>query len=404
MKIRWRIMSLLLWSGAAAAAVGAVALGVWLWQSPPLPEPPLPNLSEADDEVVKLIGQAREKVLRARKSAAAWGRLGEALMAHTFNHEANLCFQEAERLDPHEPAWPYLQGLQLFPYDPEACIPCLERAVRCCGERQVVPRLLLAEALLERGRLEEGEALLEQVRTTDPDNLRARLLLGRLEILRQNWRTGLTYLEACRNDVHARKRASTLCAEAWNQLAEVDKAVVEQRRAAELPEDQPWPDPYYEKIATLQTGLRARFISVDRLVHAGRLPEAIQLLTQTVEKYPSSLQGWMRLGEVWYRAGNPDRAQACFLKATQISPDLAEAWYRLGCIQTQMNNQEAEASFRRAIQCKPHYSQAHYSLGQCLKERGRREDAAAEFREALRCRPDYDPARAALREIETKKN
>jgi tetratricopeptide (TPR) repeat protein len=402
MKIPFRITGFPLWIGVAVAAC-SVALGVWFRQPRPLPEPPLPDLNGVDVEIVESIHQAREKVLRDRKSAAAWGHLGEVFLAHTFNREANLCFQHAELLDPREPAWPYLQGLDLFTYDPEACIPCLQRAVSRSDARQVVPRLLLAEALLERGRLDEGQALLERVRGTDPSNLRAQLLLGRLEILRQNWQAGLNHLEACRNDVHARKRSATLRAEVWNQLGEMEKVVDEQRRAAELPADQPWPDPFYEKVLKLQMGLRARFMAVDYLTQAGRFPELLQLLNQTVEKYPSSLEGWMRLGEAWFRAQRLDHAQDCFRKATHLAPDLAEAWFRLGCIQAQMHSPEAEASFRQAIRCKPHYSQAHFNLGQCLKERGQRDDAAAAFREALRCRPDYELARTALRELENKK-
>ncbi len=401
MKIPFRITGFPLWIGVAIVAC-SVALGVWLRRPRPLPEPPLPELSGVDVEIVESIHQARGKVLRDRRSAAAWGHLGEVLLAHTFNREANLCFQQAELLDPREPAWPYLQGLDLFAYDPEACIPCLQRAVRCSDARQVVPRFLLAEALLERGRLDEAQALLEQIRTVDPSNLRAQLLLGRLETLRQNWQAGLNHLEACRNDVHARKQSATLRAEAWNQLGATEKALAEQRRAAELPTDQSWPDPFYETVLKLQMGLRVRFMAVDYLTQAGRFPEVLQLLNQTVEKYPSSLEGWMRLGEACYRVQKLDHAQECFRKATHLAPDLAEAWFRLGCIQAQMHSPEAEASFRQAIRCKPHYSQAHFNLGQCLKERGQRKDAAAEFREALRCRPDYELARAALRDLENK--
>lgn len=400
---RKRIIRFLVLISALTLFLFISVYSVTLWLAGRAPEPPFPDLSGADEEVAAVIQHARDKVLRAPKSSTAWGNLGEVLLAHTYNHEANICFQQAEQLDPREPTWPYLHGLNLLTSDPEASIPCLQRAVGCSSERQVVPRLLLAEALLERDRLDEVQSLLDQVRTRDSADLRARLLFGRLEILRQNWQAALTHLEECRDDVHARKRSAVLRAEAWNQLGETEKAVAEQRRAGELPEDQPWPDPFNEKVVKLQRGLRARFMSVDYLMRAGRLHEALQLLNETVEKYPSSLESWMRLGEVWYRVRNPDRAQECFQKATRLAPDLAEAWFRLGCIQAQTHSAEAEASFRQAIRCKPHYSQAHFNLGQCLKEQGRREDAAAEFREALRCRPDYELARKALRELETQK-
>jgi tetratricopeptide (TPR) repeat protein len=391
----------------AAVGVGlvavAVALGVWLGRPQPPPEPPLPDLTGADQEVVEIIQKARDKVLGARSSATAWGQLGEVLLAHDYNPDANRCFQQAERLDPHEPAWPYLQGLNLVIHNPEAGIPCLERADKYGDGRQVEPRLLLAEVLLERGRLDEAQSLLEQVRSNDPDNIRAQLDLGRLELLRQNWRAGLDQLEKCRNDPHTRKRAATLRAEAWNQLEEMEKARAEQRQAAELPDDQSWPDPIYERILSLRRGLRARFQSVDYLLQAGRVPEALQLLAETVDKYPSSLEGWMRLGEVLHRVQRPEQAQACFQRAVGLAPNLAEAWFRLGCIQSLMQSREAETSFRQAIRCKPHYAQAHYNLGLCLKEKGQRDAAAEAFQQALRCRPDYDLAQKALRELEAQK-
>lgn len=399
---RTRLWRFSLWCGLAVVFV-AVALGVWYFRHPSLPEPPLPDLTEADEEVAEAIQQARDKVLRERSSATAWGELGEVLLAHEFNREANRCFQQAESLDPHEPTWPYLQGLNLITHDPEAGIPCLQRAVQYCNERQLEPRLLLAEVLLERGRLDEAQSLLDQALATDANNLRARLGLGRLELLRHNWRAGLAHLEACRNDPHTRKRAHTLHAEALNQLGEVEQARDEQRRVADLPEDQPWPDAFYVKVLKLRRGLQARFQSVDQLIRSGRIPEAISLMTQTLEKYPSSLEGWMRMGELWHRVRRPDRAEACFKQAVRLSPDLAEGWFRLGCIQVMTRNRDAEESFRQAIRCKPHYAQAYYNLGQCLKEQGQRDAAAGQFREALRCRPDYDLARTALRELETQK-
>jgi tetratricopeptide (TPR) repeat protein len=296
-----------------------------------------------------------------------------------------------------------LQGWNLISHDPEAGIRCLERAVRCSDERRLEPRLLLAETLLERGRLDEAQSLFDQALSIAPDDLRAHLGMGRLELLRRHWRAGLSHLDGCRNDAHTRKRAHVLRAEAFTQLGEMDKATAEQRQAAQLPEDQPWPDSFYVKILKLRRGLQARFQSVDYLTKSGRISEAIPLLMQTMEKYPSSLEGWMRLGELWYRAQRPDRAQACFEQAVRLSPDLAEAWFRLGCIQVATNSRQAAASFRQAIRCKPHYAQAHYNLGQCLQEQGQRDAAASEFREALRCRPDYELARKALGELEGKK-
>jgi tetratricopeptide (TPR) repeat protein len=392
---RWRTVIV----GVAALALsGAVA--VFLLRPSPIPEPPLPDLSGADEEVAEVIQEAREDVLRERSSSSAWGHLGEVLLAHTFNQEANRCFRQAELLDPREPAWPYLQGVNLVPHDPEAGLPCLERAVSRWEPGRFGPRLFLAEVLLERGRLDEGQSVLEQVQQTHPHDARLRLGLGRLALLRQQWKVGISHLEACQSDPHTRKRAHALLGEAWSQLGDSERAGVEQRRAAELPADRPWPDPVYEKVLKVQKGLRPRLQSVDFLARAGRVREAADLLSQTQERYPRSVEAWVRSGDFWFRLKRLDRAQECLRQAVQLDPDSAEAWFRLGTAQALVHSREAATSFRHAIRLKPNYAQAHYNLGQCLKEHGDRDAAAEEFREALRCSPDYDLARNALKELE----
>src|SRR5579859_5972390 len=86
-----------------------VPVGLWLWWArTPRPEPPRPDLSDADPQVVEAIEEARQAVLHAPRSASAWGRLGMVLRAHDFGEEANTCFAHAEQLDPNEPRWPYL--------------------------------------------------------------------------------------------------------------------------------------------------------------------------------------------------------------------------------------------------------------------------------------------------------
>jgi cytochrome c-type biogenesis protein CcmH/NrfG len=392
------------WIAAAllAALVLALALGAWLRWRTQQPEPPLPDLTEADEEVAETIRGTRDQVLR-HPTSAAWGRLGEVLMAHEFNAEANRCFQQAEHLDPREPAWSYLQGLNLINNDPPAAIACLERAVHHSADTLVAPRLQLAEVLLERNRFDEAQALLERVLAADPTNVRARLGLGRLALLRQEWRAGLEQLEACRDDGHARKRSAALRAETWDQLGEPARARAERSQAAALPDDRSWPDPYREQVLKQRRGLRARFQAVDDSLRDGQLETALQMLHETVERHPNSVEGWMRLGGVWLQVKRLDQAQACYRQAVRVQPDMAEAWIRLGTVQYAVHSRESADSFRQAIRLKPDHAEAHFNLGQCLNQQGDRDGAAAEFREALRCRPDYDRARAALRELEAPK-
>ncbi|HEY7314225.1 MAG TPA: tetratricopeptide repeat protein [Gemmataceae bacterium] len=384
----------------AAAAVG---VGVWWWSRMPPPEPPEPDLAEVDPEVVEAIAAARQAVRRRPNDGGVWGRLGMVLLAHDFHPEAQRCFAEAERLDPTEVRWPYLRGLSLLLTEPDAGLRCLQRVAESSGKDPPPPRLRLAETLLTQGRLDDAEHHLEQTRKAEPDNPRLQLNLGRLALLRGQWQSALELLEPCTNDIHARRLAHTLRAEAWTHLHEPDKARAEQRQATEAPEDQLWPDPFVEDVVQLQCGLAVRLRQVGDLLAQRRYPQAVQLLDETVQRYPQSTTAWLHLGDTWRQLGRPDRAEPAFREAVRIDPDSPDAWFRLGYIQALDRPGEAADSFRRAIRLKPDHALAHFNLANLLKQLDDPAGAADEFRAALRCQPDYAPARDALRELENHK-
>jgi tetratricopeptide (TPR) repeat protein len=390
---------------AAAVAVLAVGVGAWLWTRGTPPPPPLPDLADVDAEVANAVRAARGAVHANPRSADAWGRLGKVLRAHDFDVESNLCFEEAERLDPREPRWPYLRGRTLVQTDPAAGIPCLRRAVERCGDSPLAPHLLLAEVLMEQGRLDEAKSQLEQAARREPADprtrLRVRLAWGRLALMQEDWRGALENLEPCLNDAQARKLALNLRAEAWRQLGEPERARAEQRQAAGLPDDPGWPDPFVEEVLRLQQGLRPRLAQADAMIRGGRPGEALALLAETVDRYPTSDQVWLLLGEAWSHVGRTDQAQRAFEEAVRVAPEAAEAWFRLGVFQARLGRQrEAADSFRRTIRLKPDHADAHFNLGHRLKMLGDLAGAAEEFRAALRCRPDYGAARDALKAME----
>src|SRR5438128_5493330 len=99
----------------AAFLVLACGAGVvWYYIRPkpaPTATPPEVKAEGIDPSVAAAISAARQKVLDDPRSAAAWGELGKLLLAHTFEAEAEVCFEQAERLDPDDGRWPYYRGL-----------------------------------------------------------------------------------------------------------------------------------------------------------------------------------------------------------------------------------------------------------------------------------------------------
>jgi tetratricopeptide (TPR) repeat protein len=317
------------------------------------------------------------------------------LRAHDLGEEANLCFQEAERLDAREPRWPYLRGLTLVLTDPEEGARCLERAVERAGG-EPGPRLRLAEVLLEQGRLEEAERHLKIGLEREPGQLRARLGLARLAFAREDWRGGLAHLKGAEGP-HARKLAHTLRAEAWHRLGEAARSAAELKLAREVPDDAPWPDPFVAEVESMQVGVRAQLARADALVRQGRGDQAVALLEELVRQQPENGQAWLVLGQTLGKMKRWPPAEGALAEAVRVAPGSVEAWFQLGVARVfQGNARGAAGAFREVVRLKPDHTLGHFNLGLCLKELGDRAGAASAFRQALRCRPDYGPARKAL--------
>src|SRR5262249_61754171 len=130
-------------------------------------------LADAAPALIESIEAARRQVRKDPYSAATWGRLGKVLRGSSYYEPAAACFAQAEKYEPGEPRWPYLRGESLQQRDPAAAREHLRRAVASWekrGETPVVPRLRLAELLLDEGRLDEAEEQVARALEREPDN------------------------------------------------------------------------------------------------------------------------------------------------------------------------------------------------------------------------------------------
>src|SRR5262249_35988334 len=165
-----------------ACAVPVAAGGYYLlatWASPLPPEVPTANL---DPAVAALLNKATAAVRKAPRSAAAWGHLGQALSANDFHDEAQVCFAQAEQLDPRDVRWPYHQAPRLALTDPAAALMKRRRATDLDGA--VAIRLQFAELLLAQNQGDEAAEQFRSILDRDPPNPRAHLGLARVALLR----------------------------------------------------------------------------------------------------------------------------------------------------------------------------------------------------------------------------
>src|SRR5262249_24515009 len=158
----------------------------------------------------------RAAVEKSPRSVEAWGVLGKTLLVHDFHIPASFCLAQAERLDPANARWPYLQGVALAaadPPDPITAIQHFQRAVDLGGDTPDALRLHLAEALLGQDRLDEAERQFKRVLELNPANARAHLGLARLAIVRGNAADSESHVKLAMADPHSKKASRLLWVE-----------------------------------------------------------------------------------------------------------------------------------------------------------------------------------------------
>ncbi len=404
----------------ALAALAAAGWCGWLWFGAPAP-PDVP-LSGVEPDVAKVILEAREEVRRNGRSAAAWGKLGEVLLAHEYDAAADPCFAQAERLDANDPRWPYFQGLvrmtQNAP-DPTAAIPYLRRAVDRC-ERfdpgNSAPALLLAEMLLQTGEIDGAEALLRRVEEQEPDNPRLQFDLGMLAQARQDDGAAARHYLACAQSPYTRRSACAALAAIRERQGDGAGAADYSRRAAAYPSDRHWNDPYSAEYLSLQAVSVDRFAEPQRLEAEGRLKEALPLYLDLAGD-GSDARAQIAAGTLLYKMGPKRYAEAehYFRAAVGLKTEQTEANYFLGLIlysegkqlegEGEAGREAASVKFRealtytdKALEFKPDHVLALLYRGLALKRLGQKAEALEAFRQAVRCRPDMADAHLKLGE------
>src|SRR5262245_34994620 len=407
-------------------------LGSWITA----PTPPAVSLADADPAVAKAIDAARREVWWKRRSAAAWGRLGQLLRAHGYMPESNQCFAQAGRLDPGDPRGPYLHGIGLQSDDPEAAIGHLQRAADLCGAAPDAPRLALAEVCFQLGRLDESDGHFRQVLGGDAGNARAHLGLGRLACERRNPRDALGHLEQSASSPLTQQASRVLLAQAYQQLGDTAAASRERALALGLPGDPPWPDPYQEEVLSLMSGKQARLARLQTLHRQGRAAEARELarqlekdypdiywlvegrgqmtrgdflaaesaLRKAIELAPEAVEAHFDLGTVLYEQRSFRAAADCFRTVTELEPGHGPAYLRLArCLVSLEDRAEALRAFQAAVRYGPQQADAHREFGELLAREGRTDEAVTQLRQALQLQPGDAKAKELLEKISRRK-
>jgi tetratricopeptide (TPR) repeat protein len=395
-KGRWVILGFL----AVCLTAGALA---W-WQTHrggPAAVPP--DVVPDDPAVAEAVARARDEVVAHPQDPAAWGRLGQTLLANGLPGPSRACLAEAGRLDPNDPRWPYLEGVSLLQTDPVAALPCWQRGAACPGDAPevVTARLRWAEALLANDRPAEAEGVLRRVRDAHPDSVRARFDLGLLAAARDRPGEGIESFRECLEDPSARRKASTHLAALYAAAGKTAEAAEASRRAEGLPPDADWADPILEETVLFTVGRDSLFLQAEKLQQQGHTRQAVLLFQEVIRQYPDEAQAYVKLGMILAEGGDYRGAEDVLRAGLGVNPDLVQGHFFLAVSLFHQAEQlgpaspagrdklgAAAAEAGRATELKPEHGFAHLYRGLALKQLGQRPEALAALRESVRCNPE----------------
>ena len=389
--------------GIALALV--VAYGVYLALVPRTPQSGIlrvPAIDSAglDPAVAKLIQTTLEEAKQAPSSGVAWGKIGSVLMHYEFIDAARSAFERAERLSPQEARWPYLHALLVMNSAPDEALAKLRRAVELARDQPDMPRLRLAQFLLERGRDKEAESQFRALLQRKPNHSPARLGLARLSFQHEKLAESSNLLSQCLDDMHSAKSAYAQLAVVERGLGNVAGAEAAARRSAALPPDQPWPDPFWDEAVRYRVGRKALIEDATTLLDHGRVADALQSLTVLTRDYPDDDEGWYLMGWAYNQQQQPIEAERALREHLRRSPRSPKGHSQLAvALLNQKRFAEAKEVLEAALQLKSTWRELHYNLGYACAQLGETNQAVSHLREALARDPNYVPSYIALGQL-----
>jgi tetratricopeptide (TPR) repeat protein len=381
----------------AIFAVGAIV--AWQLNRPALEPLPTADTEQLEPEVRNLIASASANLAMNSRSAAAWGDLGALYFVHAFEAQSQVCFRNAEALDPQDFRWPYLLAVSLNYIDREQMLAAYRRAAERCGERAHV-RLRLAEILLDRGELEDAAVQIEQVLTYAPSNSHALFAKSRLLLAQGKLAEAKSWAEQSAANADDKRAPYLLLAQLCRRTHDTEGEAKSLTALQQIPDGfTAWEDPDIAAMLSLSRGRSSRLARAEGLAEGGDSTLGKEILYEMAKGKDGSSAAEI-LARTLNREGKSRQAEALVRHQLLDSPRDERLYYQLGvACRHQQKYPEAEAAFRRVLEFKPDHSAALHDLGLTLLKLGKTHDAGDTFAAIVRLNPSDVSARIKYAEL-----
>lgn len=367
--------------------VAGICLSRAWFTGPRLPEV---DVSKLSPKAAEALATRQAEVRGQPRSGGAWGRLGMLLDAYDYDEQALACLEEAERRDPKNPRWPYLQSWLLESRNSERSFEKLRRAVSLCGNRPEMPRYRLAKLLAERGQWAAAAVELEQLLGANPRFAPAILLQALGEQAQGKSAAALQLAEKCLEDIRTRKAAWSLMARCQRQLGNIPAAADAGRKSAQLPEDQAVEDPWQLEVTALRLDHRVYSLPAHALLAEGKLSQAAPLVQRLLNEHPAEPETWLVAGRYQILAGQLKEAEQSLRRHVDLDKGSVQGFFQLGtALLKQDKFVEAAQVFEQCGRLKSDFGPAFFNQAYCVARSGNKKDAIPLFLQALRLSPEH---------------
>ena len=394
------ILCLTLVSGCNSEPKVAPAPATTATDNSQLPAVALPDLSRMDKNVQRqmdeqfrlLTSKIENRGTPAVELGAAYGAMGNLLLAAEYFEAAESFYLHAQALAPHEMRWPYYLGhVYTTRAEPEKAIAAFQRALAL---RPADPAALvwLGSLYLDQGRPELAEPQFAQALSLQPRMVAALFGLGRAALAKRDYGGAVDRLEQA---LSADPRASIVhypLALAYRGLGDTAKAEMhlQQRGAVEIGP----PDPLMVELRGLIHGAVAEEDLGVRALDGGDFAAATAHFRKGVELAPDNPSLRHKLGTALQLTGDTRGAVEQFEEIVRRSPGFSQAHYSLGVLLAGRGQyQEALERFSTAVRYEPNYVDARLRLAEMLRRAGRPDAALAQYRQVLAIDPRVAEAR-----------
>ena len=133
--------------------------------------------------------------------------------------------------------------------------------------------------------------------------------------------------------------------------------------------------------------------AIVNLLNQKKLEQVLSESSQLLEKFPNSIILFNIIGASNAGLMQYDAALESYIKALEIKPDYAEAYFNMGVILKDKGDLEASfESYKQALKIKPSYAEVHNNMGNILKDSDDLEAAIECYKQALMIKPSYAEA------------